>query len=76
LTHLTGPTVLGNGSFQFSFTTAPGVGFTVHGTNNITAPTRIWPVVGPATEIASVQYQFTDPQATTNSPKFYILVSP
>jgi hypothetical protein len=63
---------------QFSFTNAPGLSFSILATNNLTAPKAMWPVVGTALEspAGSGQYQFTDPNPATHSPRFYILRQP
>jgi hypothetical protein len=63
---------------SFSFTNAPGLTFSVLGTNNLTAPVSTWPVVGTVTDNppGSGQYQFTDPNAATNGAEFYSLRYP
>jgi hypothetical protein len=63
---------------QFSFTNATGLSFSVLGTNNITAPTTNWPVIGHAVEnpAGSGQYQFIDTTPATNGTEFYILRQP
>jgi hypothetical protein len=74
-------TVTGSGasaSASFSFTNAPGLSFSVLGTNLVSAPVATWPLVGTATEspAGSGHYQFTDPNPATNSTRFYILRQP
>jgi hypothetical protein len=73
--HLTGGS---SSAASFTFTNAPGLSFSVLGTNNIAAPRANWPVVGTATESPanSGNYQFTDPSPATNSTRFYILRQP
>jgi hypothetical protein len=63
---------------QFSFTNAPGLSFSILATNNAAAPKTNWPVIGTAVEnpANSGNYQFTDPNPATNSPRFYILRQP
>jgi len=68
----------GSSAVQFSFTNAPGLSFSVRGTNNVTAPTTNWPVIGHAVEspAGSGQYEFVDGTPATNSTEFYILSQP
>ena len=63
---------------SFSFTNAPGLTFSVLGTNNLTAPISTWPVVGTVTDNppGSGQYQFTDPSPATNGAEYYSLRYP
>jgi hypothetical protein len=63
---------------HFTFTNTTGLSFSVHATNNITAPRAAWPVIGTAVEnpAGSGQYQFTDPNPSTNSTLFYLLSQP
>ena len=68
---LTGPTRLGNGTFQFGFTNYAGVSFTVLSSTNVTLPLNNWTVLGVPLEISPGQYQITDPQATNSPQKFY-----
>jgi Heme-binding protein Shr-like, Hb-interacting domain len=74
---LTGVTLNG-GNLAFSFTNGPGLSFSVLGTNNLSAPVSTWPVVGTAVESpsGSGHYQFTAPNAATNTAEFYILRQP
>ena len=73
---LIAPQILGNGSVQFSFTGTPGATFTILGTTDLTLPVGSWTVLGVATENPAGQYNFTDPQATNNSLRFYEVRSP
>lgn len=68
---LTNVTVLGNGTFQFSFTNAPGQSFTVLGSTNLSLPMSSWTVLGTATEGPAGTFQFSDPQATNGGRRFY-----
>ena len=63
---------------QFAFTNAPGLSFSVLATNNLTAPTTNWPVIGHAVEspAGSGQYNFTDSTPATNGTQFYLLRQP
>jgi hypothetical protein len=72
---LTNPAHLGGGAFQFSFTNTPGRTFTVFGITNISAPFSNWSALGGVTETAPGQFQFTDPQATSQA-RFYRVRSP
>lgn len=64
-----------NQEFQFAFTNAPNVDFTVLTSTNLALPLTNWKVLGRVTETSSGQYQFTDTSAT-NQPQFYRVVSP
>jgi hypothetical protein len=72
------PVQLADGSFQLSFTSVSGAPFSVLGTTNLALPVAQWDVLGPATETppGSGQFQFTDPQATNLTSRFYLLRSP
>lgn len=67
---------LPNGAFQFSFANAPGSTNTVMVSTNAALPLTSWTALGGATEIAPGQFQFTDPQATNSSSRFYRVRSP
>lgn len=67
---LTG-TELGNGTFQISFTNAPGLGFVVLTSTNIALSTTNWTVLGPAVENPAGQYHYVDSQAPGNQKRFY-----
>jgi hypothetical protein len=75
---LSGVSLTGGGALTFSFTSSPGLSFSVVGTNNVAAPVTSWPVIGGATETppGSGHYQFVDPNLATNSSLFYILRQP
>jgi PKD repeat protein len=70
------PTRLAGGAFQFSFTNTPGAGSTVFSTTNLGLSLGNWTTLGSATEVSAGQFQFTDPQATNNSKRFYRVRSP
>jgi hypothetical protein len=65
-----------NGAFQFSFTNIPGMSFTVFGTTNAAAPLTNWTSLGVATEVSPGQFQFSDPQVTSNGQRFYRVRTP
>jgi hypothetical protein len=67
---------LPGGSFQFSFTNATPINFTVLASTNMALPTSNWTVLGSATVISSGVYQFTDAQATNLPRRFYQVRSP
>jgi hypothetical protein len=69
-------TVLGNGSFRFSFADIPGYTFTVLGTTNIELALSNWAVLGSATESPAGTYQFTDSTAPANARRFYMVRQP
>jgi PKD repeat protein len=70
------PIRLAGGTFQFSFTNTPGADSTVFTTTNLGLPFTNWTTLGSATEVSPGQFQFTDPQATNNSKRFYRVRSP
>jgi hypothetical protein len=78
----TAPLVLTNGAkvvkgaFQFAFINTPGAVFTVLSTTNSALPLSNWTVLGGVTEVSPGQFQFTDPQATNTSRRFYRVRSP
>jgi len=73
---LTSVALLPGGAFQFAFTNTPGLGFSVFGTTNVALPFTNWTPLGSATEISAGQFQFVDPQAASNSERFYRVRSP
>lgn len=70
------PTILAGGEFQFGFTNVAGATFTALASTNVALPFGGWTVLGPVTEIAPGQFQFTDPQATNSGQRFYRVRSP
>jgi hypothetical protein len=74
--YLVNSLILGNGAFQFTFTNASGVPFTVLAQTNPAEPLSNWTVLGPATESPPGQFQFNDPQAAANARRFYRARSP
>ena len=72
---LMNPRLLPTG-FQCSFTNTPGLTFSAFASSNLSLPLSSWTFVGSAAEISPGQFQFTDPQATSNSTRFYRLRSP
>ena len=61
---------------QLTVTNAPGVTFTVLGTTDLTMPVGSWDVLGPMTEIAPGQFQWTDPDYASYDFRFFSLRSP
>ncbi len=59
---------LGNGSIQIVYTNYTDETFSVVASTNVTMPLNTWTYLGPAVEspIGSGQFQFTDPQASSN----------
>jgi hypothetical protein len=68
---LTNPTILGNGAFQFSFTSTAGAAFTALAATNASLPLNNWAALGAATEVSPGRYQFIDPEAPNNPRRFY-----
>ena len=75
LANITVPAGGGNG-LQFTFTNAPAADFTVLTATNVALALTNWTVLGEVQQVAPGQYQFTDPQAATNTGRFYRVVSP
>lgn len=65
------PSTLANGTFQFTFTNAPTVGFNVFASTNFIQPIANWTLLGTATQTAPGQFQFADTQATNYPQRFY-----
>ena len=65
----------GAGSYQFAFTNAAGVNFSVYGSTNVSLPLSQWKKVGAPVETSAGSYQFTDSSAT-NGTMFYIISQP
>jgi hypothetical protein len=68
--------VLSGGALQFAFTNATGASFTVWGTTNVALPFNQWSNLGHPTETTPGQYQFSDPQASGYSRRFYRISQP
>ena len=68
--------LLSDGTVQLTFTNGVGAPFTVLGTTDLFLPLSNWSELGPATEIAPGQFQFTDPDATHITQRFYRVRSP
>jgi hypothetical protein len=75
LKNITVPAGGGNG-LQFTFTNAPAADFTVLTATNVALALTNWTVLGEVQQVAPGQYQFTDPQAATNTGRFYRVRSP
>jgi hypothetical protein len=71
---LTNFMVFPNGTFQFSFTNTPGMGFTVYGTTNLVRPFANWTPLGAPAEVSPGHFQFTD-STTSNRDRFYRVTS-
>jgi N-acetylneuraminic acid mutarotase len=65
-----------HGQFRFTFTNNPGALFGVLTSTNLLLPLSGWQMLGGVTEVSPGQFQFTDPQATNGSQRFYRLYSP
>jgi hypothetical protein len=75
LKNITVPAGGGNG-LQFTFTSASAADFTVLTATNVSLALTNWTVLGEVQQVAPGQYQFTDPQAATNTARFYRVRSP
>jgi hypothetical protein len=67
-----------SGAFQLTFTNIPipGATFTVLSTTNLSLPLSNWTALGGATDLLPGQFLFTDPQATNNARRYYIVRLP
>ena len=65
-----------NAGLSFSFTNAPGTGFTVWATTNLMLPFSQWLNLGHPTESPAGQYQFVDSLATNQPQRFYRVTNP
>jgi hypothetical protein len=72
---LTGGRLLGNGSYQFTFTNSPGTTFTVLATTNLGLPLADWVDVGTVSNSSPGIYQFTS-QPLTNAQEYYQVIWP
>ena len=73
---LTNVAVLPGGMFQFSFTNYTGIGFTAFSSTDPSLPSANWTRLGLVAEVSPGLFQFTDPQGTTGSARFYRVRSP
>lgn len=67
---------LGNGALQFGFTNLSGPSYTVIASTNVIAPLNTWSNLGTAIENLAGIFQFTDPNATNYSQRFYRVTTP
>lgn len=72
VTTLTDVTKLPGGAFQFAYTNSSVLNGSIYASTNLT----IWVAVGPAMQISSGLFQFTDTAATNYPRRFYQLRSP
>jgi hypothetical protein len=68
---LTNPAVTSNGGFCVTFTNAEGANFSVLATTSPALPLTNWTVLGGVMEVSPGLFQFTDPQATNYTKRFY-----
>jgi hypothetical protein len=73
---LISPQVLGNGTFQFTFTNLPNASFTVLTTTNLSLPLADWTVAGAPASLGSGLYQFTSQPLTNGPQQFFEVTSP
>jgi hypothetical protein len=73
---LSGATLLGDGSFQFSFTNNQGATFRVYSTTNLSLPLADWTMIGSPTNVAPGVLQFTTAPTTNDPHRFYRVGSP
>jgi hypothetical protein len=67
---------LANGAFQFGFTNIPGATFSAWAATSPVLSLSNWTFLGSIAQASAGLYQFTDPQATNNSRRFYRVRSP
>ena len=73
---MSGAQTLTNGAFQFAFTNTPGAFFSVLATTNPALPFTNWTPLDGLAEVSPGQFQFTDPQATNSTQRYYRVRSP
>jgi hypothetical protein len=64
------------GNMQLSLSSVSSASFTVLSSPNLAMPLGNWTVLGSMTEMVPGQYQFTDPQSSTNPQCYYRIRSP
>ena len=72
--NITGASLTAAGRLQFQFAGAVGASYTVLSSTNLATPLTNWIPVGAVSNIATGQYQFTDPGAKTSHPQRFFLV--
>jgi len=73
---LSSPGTLSNGTFQLAFTNTADISFTIYGATNFSQPLRNWTVLGGPAEVSPGHYQFSDPQASNYTKRFYAISPP
>ena len=68
---ITSVNLLPDGNFVLNFAATSGFAHTVLASSDVTAPLDLWVALGPATEIAPGQFQFSDPDAGALPQRFY-----
>jgi hypothetical protein len=67
--------LLSPGVVQFSFTGNTGSAYSVVTTTNLSLPLTLWTVLGPILPSYGNTYQFTSPATTSDSQRFYAVIS-
>jgi hypothetical protein len=77
-THIASAQKPGSGSLQLNFTNQSGASFRVLAATNVSLPLAAWTEIGFAVETpaSSGLFQFTDPQSTNHTERFYRVKSP
>jgi len=73
---LTGPMVLPDDRFVFSFTSSPSASFTALTTTNLALPMNQWTVAGTVSNQGGGSFQFAIPTATNGPARFFRISSP
>ena len=73
---LSSPGTLSNGTFQLAFTNTADISFTIYGATNFSQPVANWTVLGGPAEVTPGHYQFSDPQASNYTKRFYAISPP
>jgi hypothetical protein len=75
---ITGAQMLGDETFQLSFSNLSGASFRVLASTNVALPVGDWPTIGLAAEMptGSGRFQFIDQEATNLPQRFYRVKSP
>jgi hypothetical protein len=67
---------LSGGEFNLTFTSTPGLSFTVLGSTNVTLPLNQWQILGHPIKGPAGHYQVTEPNAATNPQTYYTVRQP
>jgi hypothetical protein len=73
---LSSPLTVSNGAFQLAFTNTSDISFTIYGAPDFSQPLGNWTALGGPAEVSPGHYQFSDPQASNYTKRFYAISPP